>query len=51
LCKNPVLQALFQKREGSEAGSGSGSAPLTNGAGSWRLKDMRNPHCGSQNWS
>jgi hypothetical protein len=29
LCKNPVLQALFQKREGS------GSAHLTNGSGSF----------------
>jgi hypothetical protein len=28
------LQALFQKREGYEAGAGSGSVPLTSGSGS-----------------
>ncbi len=40
LCKNPVLQELFQKREGS------GSAPMTNrsGSGSWRPKNMRIPN-------
>jgi hypothetical protein len=34
-----VLQALFQKEE--EFRAGSGSAHLTNGSGSWRLKNMR----------
>ncbi len=36
---NPILQALFQKREGS--GSGAGFGPLTNGSGSSRPKNMR----------
>jgi hypothetical protein len=47
VCKNFILQALFQsqhlfeKREGS--GAGSGSVPLTNGfgSGSGRPKNMR----------
>jgi hypothetical protein len=37
LRKNPVLQALFHKREGS----GAGSVTLTNGSGSWRPRNMR----------
>jgi hypothetical protein len=33
LCENPILQALFQKRKGS--GAGSGSIPVIDGSGSW----------------
>jgi hypothetical protein len=34
-------QHLYEKREGSGAGSRFGSVPLTNGSGSWRPKNMQ----------